>query len=144
MPKSQSKSSRMTKSPFNSNFQIKSFSSYLQTGWGYSQPVLMSTKLCLIQGWLCPAWAALKKSGNRADTNAQCELYVQPPSALPRLQRHSTGRAGFHCSEDVPGSSKFPGPSQKAFPEELEIKQNELRCGQPAEQVTQTWNVIRF
>lgn len=76
MPKSQSKSSRMTKSPFNSNFQIKSFSSRRQAKVTQNQ--------CL-----CP----------------------------------------------------WNSPSQKAFPEELEIKQNELRCGQPPEQVTQRWNV---
>lgn len=95
-------------------------------------------KFCLIQGWFCPAWAVLKKSGNRAGTNAQCELYVQPPPALPRLQRDSAGRPGFNSSENGTGPVRFPALSQKAFPEELEIKQNELRSGQPPEQVTQT------
>lgn len=48
-------------------------------------------------------------------------------------------------SEDGPGSARFPAPSQKTFPEELEIKQNELSFGQPAEQVTkhEMWEDFR-
>lgn len=68
---------------------------------------------------------------------------MQSPSALTRLRSDTVVSAGFNYSEDDPGSLRQspllpPPPSQKGFPEELEIKQDKLRCGQQPEQVTPT------
>lgn len=71
---------------------------------------------------------------------------MQSPSALTRLPRDSVVSAGFNSDDDQgslrPSPLLLPTPSQIGFPEELEIKQDKLRCGQQPEQVTRTENVM--
>lgn len=85
MPKSQSKSSRTTKSPFNSNFQIKLFCSCRQAEVTHSSVHVHQT--LFNQGWFCPAWAVLK---NQATEQAQM-LSVSLPLPSPGCKGTAQG-----------------------------------------------------